>query len=290
MPQLTTQLPGLLDRRTEEMFWISAAQAEMIFASIFDLKPTDRLTYQVVGVSGLPNYRPVTEGGDLPQHQIRQVFTKIFTAQELGLEVKISHRLDVGDPALIGDIASRFGFAYLDTVDYKAAALFVGAFSVVNGADGKALCATDHPLGTGASYSNKAATSLDHAAYAAAKSVLFLTPDDEGHPMHLPPTFLVVPSQLDFTAKQVMASAVTSASMQANVNAGLSQVLTWSKLTDAQDWFLASMPLMNGFVVKVAESPSPLIERDRKGAGVSDTSLTMIDFRDWRGVVGSSPT
>ena len=105
----------------------------------------------------------------------------------------------------------------------KAAAILNNAFTggASAGGDGKALCATDHPLTSGGSFANKPTvdadlneTSLEDALISIAGFV-----DERGLKVALRGMKLIIPRQLQFVAERLMVSNLRVGTADNDVNA-----------------------------------------------------------------------
>lgn len=113
------------------------------------------------------------------------------------------------------------------------------------GADGKALCATDHPEKVG-TFSNRLAVAADLSESALEDlMILIMTATDSvGDPIMLKPKRLIIPPQLAFTATRITASVLQSGTANNDTNAmkemGLLQEkpVVWQYLTDSDAFFI----------------------------------------------------
>jgi len=122
------------------------------------------------------------------------------------------------------------------------------------GYDGKFFCATDHPNGDLAPWSNKSLGILSSANYSTARAEMMSLVNDEGEPLGVLPDTLIVPPQLEAMAKQIL-KADQLANGQTNVNKGEAEIMVLPKLSsNPTQWFLAQL----------ANEAKPFIFQDRK--------------------------
>jgi hypothetical protein len=124
-----------------------------------------------------------------------------------------------------------------------------------NMGDGKALFHADHK--------NLGNAALSEASLTAAITAMRNQTDDKGNKIVVQPKYLVVPNELEWTARKLLQSAQVpgSADNDANVlrDVGLQPIICpW--LTDANDWYLIADPatidtIEIGFLRGVGESP-----------------------------------
>lgn len=73
--------------------------------------------------------------------------------------------------------------------------------------DGKAFFATDHAEGESGTQSNRGSTALSVNGLTAATTIMRKFKTDKGKPAHIRPNLLVVPSELEWTAKELLNSS-----------------------------------------------------------------------------------
>ena len=163
-------------------------------------------------------------------------------------------RNDIEDDNLgiYGPQAQMAGYAARQFADELVFALLNNGFSAAEGKcyDGKAFFAADHPLGA-KSVSNKGAAALSTATYAAAKAsfgaariALRKLTDEDGRPLGVTPSVLVVPPALEDTARGLMAVDRLEDG-KPNIYRGQAEVVSDARLTSDTAWFLldATQPI-----------------------------------------------
>jgi phage major head subunit gpT-like protein len=110
--------------------------------------------------------------------------------------------------------------------------------------DGKAFFATDHAEGESGTQSNRGSTALSVDGLTAATTIMRKFKTDKGKPAHIRPNLLVVPPELEWTAKELLNSSfypeegTTTSKLSTNVLKGSFNLLVNDYLTDTNDWFL----------------------------------------------------
>lgn len=170
-------------------------------------------------------------------------------------------------------------------------------FQVV-GADGKALCADDHPRGPedSTTQDNALALTLTAANLQTAMIAHRNFTDDRGNLIAVMPDTLIVPPELGFDAAVIAGTdrIPGSANNDMNVVGGrIKRVVEWDYLTDTNAWFLADGALMAEHLIWFERVP---LEFDTDG----DFDTLVAKFRaymrysrvwaDWRWVIGSNPS
>lgn len=101
--------------------------------------------------------------------------------------------------------------------------------------DGKTFFATDHPVGS-ATFSNLGSAALSAEALMSAKAEMRRITKDNGEPLRIKPSLLVVPPELEAKALEILAQ--TNANGGANITYKMVDLLVCDWLTDAKSWYL----------------------------------------------------
>ena len=108
------------------------------------------------------------------------------------------------------------------TKQVKAASVLNNAFdSTVTGGDGKELCATDHPLTTGATFANEPSTAADLNETSLKDALIKIAGfvDERGLIVALRGMKLIIPRQLQFVAERIMNSTLRVSTSDNDANA-----------------------------------------------------------------------
>ena len=109
------------------------------------------------------------------------------------------------------------------TKQVKAAAILNNAFTggASAGGDGKALCATDHPLTNGGTFANEPTTAADLNETSLEDALINIAGfvDERGMIVALRGMKLVIPRQLQFVAERLMKSSLRPGTADNDVNA-----------------------------------------------------------------------
>jgi len=205
---------------------------------------------QGIGSQGLvPEYNSFDAEGrpaTIEYGKIDPLFEKTFTHKEFALGMSIERKL--WDDDRMGNIrrsASEFGQAWGKTIAYHQASVFNNAFSTSYlGADAVALCSASHPYNSvnATAIANLGTSALTYdsvkATLAAGKALV----DDRGHPMPAIYRTLVVPTELEAKAYEIINAINKPGGADNDANflrsQGLSVIVDpW--LTDANNWFMA---------------------------------------------------
>lgn len=194
------------------------------------------------------------------------------TVTENGVGIEISESSFMSDP--LGTISMfvrnmmRQAERYEDKV--AAAALSDGFSTTLGlGFDGAAFFADTHTFGDAANYDNKVATNLaaDGVAYNLGWAAINTAQGDDGSPLGLVPTVLVVHSNGRLIARQMLNSTITTGGIS-NVLQGDVELVVSPWLTDTADtvlgnqWYLLSMSQEPGPIVLVEQMPKRFVASD----------------------------
>jgi len=110
-----------------------------------------------------------------------------------------------------------------NTKQVKAASVLNNAFSAGSfaGGDGVALCATDHPLVSGGTFSNELATPADLSETSLEQSLIDIQAfvDERGLKVALQGRKLIIPKELQFTAERILKSPLRVGTADNDINA-----------------------------------------------------------------------
>lgn len=201
---------------------------------------------QGIGNGGLvPEYNGADDpdNSQIKYDSFNPLYETTFTHKEYAKGLQIGRKLwDDNQTGLIRRKASALGLEYGQTRATHAASVFNNAFSASYlGADGKALCATDHPTSPtdSTSISNKGTTAL---SYAAIKTVLQAgrrMKNDRNIPMPMMYDTLIVPIELQETAAEILQALAKPGTADNDANALSNiRVLSDPYLTDTNNWFM----------------------------------------------------
>jgi len=276
-------------------------QKPNIYGQIYEVDTSDKEyeEYQhIVGLPSLPEWD--SDGAELPFIGTSNGYKVLFVHKDYGYAWAISKRLMRGDQYQVvsGRLTRTAVRAAQNTIE-----LLTTAFYATNPVwvDGKTLFATDHPY-EGGVYSNRLNSALNDVSLAEALRLFRRAVDWRGNPIMIEPAVLVVPPELEVTAKTLvgsMAYPTTGASSPFQANAGTVNpfkgtvdVIVNPYLTDSNDWFLFASPSVGSLKYFWREKPTIVTERDFRTQGIMNAITMAFSFGavDVIGLVGSSVT
>jgi len=219
------QLAKELEPGLNALFGMEYGRYENQHSEIYTTESSDRAFEEEVMLSGFGAAPTKSEGSAITFDEATEAYTARYNHETVAMAFALT------DEAIEDNLYDRLGSRYTralarsmaHTKQVKAAAVLNNAFD--GGAtaigDGKALCATDHPLTSGGSFANTPSvaadlneTSLEDALINIASFV-----DERGLKIALRGMKLVVPRQLQFVAERLMVSNLRVGTADNDVNA-----------------------------------------------------------------------
>ena len=266
-------------------------------AEIFDSENSDRAFEEEVMLSGFANAPIKAEGTSVSFDNAQETFTARYTHETLALAFAITE--EAIEDNLYDRLASRYTKALArsmaNTKQVKAANVLNNAFATANGGDGKALCATDHPIAAGTDR-NELSTAADLNETSLEQSLIDIAAmtDERGLKIAAQGVKMIVPSALQFTAERLMKSAGRTATADNDINAVVSKGMVPQGyvvnhyLTDTDAFFIKT-DVPNGLKHFVRSPMKTAMEGDFTTGNVRYKARERYSFgfSDWRGIFGS---
>ncbi len=229
-----------------EIFFMKFGEKPPQMEELFNLRTSSRQFEEDSYVSGLSNIPKKVESAPVSTDAAIQGFDTRYTHDTFSLQYKISREMNEDDLyGIMRKMPAALGRSMRNTVEIDAANIYNRAFDTTNyadGADGKALFVTDHPLVGGGTQKNRPTTfgNLNATSLEQALIDLRATTDDRGQLLHLKPIKLVVPPTLEWTALKLIGSAFDpdSANNAVNPAHNILRVVVNDYLTDTNAWFV----------------------------------------------------
>jgi hypothetical protein len=266
-------------------------------AEIFDTENSDRAFEEEVMLSGFANAPIKAEGTSVSFDNAQETFTARYTHETLALAFAITE--EAIEDNLYDRLASRYTKALArsmaNTKQVKAANVLNNAFATANGGDGKALCATDHPIAAGTDR-NELSTAADLNETSLEQSLIDIAAmtDERGLKIASQGVKMIVPSALQFTAERLMKSSGRTGTADNDINAVVSKGMVPQGyvvnhyLTDTDAFFIKT-DVPNGLKHFVRAPMKTAMEGDFTTGNVRYKARERYSFgfSDWRGIFGS---
>jgi hypothetical protein len=216
---------------------------------LFDVEKSDRSFEEEVKLSGFGTAPVKGEGDSIQYDTAQEAFTARYNHDTYALGFSITE--EAIEDNLYDSLSKRYTKALARAMAYtkqvKAAAILNNAFdSSYKGGDGKALCATDHPLVGGGTNSNRptVAADLNETSLEAAVIAISQWTDERGLLIAAKQKKLVIPVNLQFVAEKLkgtshkLGSADNDMATAPGILSGGCTINHW--LTDTNAWFLTT--------------------------------------------------
>lgn len=218
-----------------------------LYTKVFEDKQSDKRFEKEQGVTGLPLAGLKEEGDSISYEDPLQGFQKEYVNVTYGLGANVTREMYEDDQYnYINSIPKMLARSMRQTEETVSFNHLNRAFNTsFTGADGEALSSSAHPLVGGGSYRNTLATAADLTQTSLEQALQDLMDfiDDRSLKIRVMPKCLVVPTQLNFTARKILESAnvVGSADNDKNPIPGLfSDLIVSPYLTDSDAWFIVT--------------------------------------------------
>lgn len=243
------------------VFMEGLLEANTDWQQIFNLYTDDQARLRLAGLTGIPNIPTWDGSAAVTTADMDSTGNIDMTYAGYGIQVQLNKYDIVDIPSLLPSATNKLARSVSSTFRSLAFAELAGAFTNVV-ADGKALCANDHPT-AGATRDNLGTTGLDRGSFEAAWTQLREWVNFQDQPFDQTTLtrsmYLVVPPELESIARQIVGSpyamtqgvvvdtsgpppdgptAYAPSQGEINVSLGRAQVIVSNELTDASDWFL----------------------------------------------------
>lgn len=227
-----------------EIFFQKFGERPPEYTELFNVLSSNRQYEDDSYISGFGLIPKKNEGVEMASDDVIQGFDKRYTHDTYALQYRITREMIEDELyGIIKKLPAALGRSMRITVETDAANVFNRAFnSSYTGGDGKELCATDHPLLDGSTQKNELTTPADLTAASLEQALIDIaaTTDDRGLLVHLVPQKLVVPPNLEWTARKLLNSTLDPDSANNAINPAKNQLqlVVNHFLTDTDAWFI----------------------------------------------------
>jgi hypothetical protein len=238
-------LPGL-----NALFGLEYAKYGEEHKEIYETESSDRSFEEETKLSGFGSAPVKAEGASISYDNAQEAWTARYTHETIAMGFSITE--EAIEDNLYDSLSSRYTKALARAMAYtkqvKAAYVLNNAFSGVTYGDGKALCATDHPLVNGGTNSNEpsVAADLNETSLEAAVIQIAGWTDERGLLIAAKPKKLIIPPSLQFVATRLLDTELRVATADNDINAIRSNgaipggYAVNHYLTDTNAWFLTT--------------------------------------------------
>ncbi len=219
-----SQLVKELEPGLNALFGLEYNRYDNEHAEIFITETSDRAFEEEVMLSGFASAAAKSEGAPVVFDDATEAYTSRYTHQTFALAFAITE--EAIEDNLYDRLAARYTRALArsmsQTKQQIAADVLNNAFNTsVTGGDGVELCATNHPLANGGTFSNELATPADLSETSLEQSLIDIAAfvDERGLKIALQGTKLIIPKELQFTAERILKSPLRVSTADNDINA-----------------------------------------------------------------------
>ena len=202
------QLAKELEPGLNALFGMEYDRYEGQHAEIYTTESSDRAFEEEVMLSGFGAAPTKAEGAAISFDDANEAYTARYNHETLALAFSIT------EEAIEDNLYDRLGSRYTKALarsmahskQVKAAAVLNNAFTAgaSAGGDGKALCASDHPLTNGGTLDNVSAADLNETSLEDALINIAGFVDERGLKVALRGLKMIIPRQLQFVAQRIL--------------------------------------------------------------------------------------
>jgi len=237
-------LPGL-----NALFGLEYARYGEEHKEIYEIETSERSFEEETKLSGFGSAPVKSEGAAIQYDNAQEAWTSRYTHETIALGFSITE--EAVEDNLYDSLSARYTKALARAMAYtkqvKAASVLNNAFTAgYTGGDGKTLCATDHPLVSGGTNSNRPTVGADLNETSLEAAVIQIAgwTDERGLLIAAKPRKLIVPPALQFVATRLLQTELRVGTTDNDINALKNNgsvpegytVNHW--LTDTNAWFL----------------------------------------------------
>ena len=263
-------------------------------AEIFETESSDRSFEEETKLSGFGSAPVKGEGSAIAYDNAQEAWTARYTHETIAMGFSLTE--EAIEDNLYDSLSARYTKALARAMAYtkqvKGAAILNTAFTGTGNptyGDGKVLCATDHPLVSGGTNSNRPTTPADLNETSLEAAVIQIAgwTDERGLLIAAKPRKLVIPPALQFVATRLLDTELRVATADNDINAiksngSIPEGYTVNHyLTDTNAWFLMTdvpnglkhfvrTPMQTSMDADFDTGNSRYKARERYSFGVSD--------------------
>jgi len=292
-------LPGL-----NALFGMEYSRYGEEHKEIYEVETSERSFEEETKLAGFAAAPVKSEGAALAYDNAQEAWTARYTHETIAMGFSVTE--EAMEDNLYDSLSARYTKSLARAMAYtkqvKAAAILNTAFTAVGNptyGDGKVLCATDHPLVSGGTNSNRPATMVDlnETSLEAAVIQIAAWVDERGLLIAAKPKKLIIPPALQFVATRLLETQLRVGTADNDINALVSNgsipggyaVNHW--LTDTNAWYLTT-DIPNGLkhFVRVGMATSMEGDFDTGNTRYKARERYSFGVSDPLGIFGSSGT
>lgn len=269
-------------------------QWEPEYSKVFDIRNSSKATEHTLSLAGFGVMPTKNQGQSVSYDDAKQGNKHSLTHVTYGLGCIITKEMyedDLYDR--INKMPKLLSLAGERRVETNAANILNNAFTAAyTGGDGKELCATDHPLEKGGTGRNELSTAADLSMTSFEQALIDIGDyvDGAGQKMKAMSKRLIIPTSLEWTARQLLGSDKDpeTANNAINPAKGMMPYVVMHYLTDPDAWFIQT-DVPDGLLFYWRRKPEFTrdSDHDTDNAKFKETMRFICGWDDWRNIFGS---
>lgn len=301
MAMVRPQWPNALDKVFRKIHDEGEAKFNSRLDRIFNMERSDNAYEQDTSFSGFGEMEETAEMQNIPFEDRVPGWEATYVHKKYTKGAAISQEMiDDNKWSLIKKTPKALARSKMVTLERAGADLFNYGFVVggggkakFTGGDGKALFATDHVNRQGdVIQSNKITTALSQSSLQTVMAAMQKRLDSKGVIIEFMPKRLLVPTELQYTARIILETAQETGNAFNNINPihDSLELIVWPYLTSATAWFVLSEKEeaeLNFFIRKDEGVQGPKWNFDNDSAKWKSVVRFSVGYSDWMGVYGS---
>lgn len=314
MAMIADHWSQLVEPRLRRAFYIGFGQEDRrqsVIPELYNVQSSSLVDEKMFPIGGLSSSGwNFEDSGRVQYDEAVKGYEETLTHHEFAKGVIIERKL-IDDNRIARAVAmvEALGDSAFRMREKAGANVFINAFSSATsetlddygtdatGADLVALCSTAHPYNPldSTTASNEGTTALSAAGLSSTRQLMMDFVDMRGDLINAQPDLLLVPNELEDTARIAVGSAQdpNSANNAINPQNGRYRVVVWNYLTDANSWFLIDSGRMRQSLHWFDRIPLEFAREqdfDTLQAKFRAYSRFSLGFSDWRWVYGQNPS
>jgi phage major head subunit gpT-like protein len=239
MADVQENWPNIIEPILNKAFEETAKRFESMIPKLFSVSKSGKAEEHDLTYEGLDDFTEFTGVAD--EDRMYEGYKTDYEHKEYMKSVPIRRKLYLNDQyGIMKKLSSKLSLAAKRSQEKLAAGVFNNGFSTAL-ADGKALCATDHPSKADGSYAgnNIVTSALSASAVETMRQKMAEFTDGRGQYINSVMDSLLTPIDLEETAWEIINTKgkVDTADNNRNFHEGRYQLAVWKYLTDPTNWF-----------------------------------------------------
>lgn len=300
MAETRPKWPQALDKVFRKLYDQGEAKFVSRLDKIFHMERSENAYEQDTSMSGFGQHEETAELQNIPFEDRVPGWEVTYTHKKWSKGASISQEMiDDNKWGLVKKTPKALALSKMRTLEMIGADVFNYGFvaggggkAKFTGGDSKALFATDHVNRAGdVIQSNKITTALSQSSIQAVTTAMKKRLDDKGQIVEFMPSILLVPTELEYTAKIILETAQETGSNDNDINPMHKslELVIWPYLTSSTAWFVidGDMHELNYFIRKDEGVQGPKWNFDNDSAKWKSVIRVAAGYSDWMGIYGS---